>query len=47
MDARPDLSLAGVTGSIAALKDRTSSEMVAEMAPGARLLKSISNMPMA
>ena len=40
-------SLAGVTRSRAALKGRSSSEMVAEMAPGARFLKSISNMPMA
>ena len=46
MDARPDISLAGVTRSRAALKGRTSSEMVAEMAVGARLVKSISNMPM-
>ena len=43
----PDISLAGVTRSRAALKGRTSSEMVAEMAAGARLVKSISNMPMA
>jgi predicted dinucleotide-binding enzyme len=42
-----DISLAGVTRSRAALKGRTSSEMVAEMAVGARLVKSISNMPMA
>jgi 8-hydroxy-5-deazaflavin:NADPH oxidoreductase len=41
-----DLSLAGVTRSRAALKGRTPSEMVAEMAAGARLVKSISNMPM-
>ncbi|MEH1893520.1 MAG: NAD(P)-binding domain-containing protein [Nostoc sp.] len=47
MDAVPDISLAGVTRSRAALKGRTSSEMVAEMAVGARLVKSISNMPMA
>lgn len=47
MDAKPDVSLAGVTRSRAALKGQTSSEMVAEMAPGARLVKSISNMPMA
>lgn len=47
MDAKPDVSLEGVTRSIGALKGRTSSEMVAEMAPGARLVKSISNMPMA
>jgi predicted dinucleotide-binding enzyme len=47
MDAKPDISLKGVNRSIAALKGRTSSEMVAEMAPGSRLVKSISNMPMA
>jgi predicted dinucleotide-binding enzyme len=43
----PDISLAGVTRSRAALKGRTSSEIVAEMAIGARLVKSISNIPMA
>jgi predicted dinucleotide-binding enzyme len=43
----PDISLAGVTRSRAALMGRTSSEMVAEMAVGARLVKSISNIPMA
>ncbi len=43
----PDISLAGVTRSRAALKGRISSEIVAEMAVGARLVKSISNMPMA
>jgi predicted dinucleotide-binding enzyme len=47
MDPVPDISLAGVTRSRAALKGRTSSEIVAEMAVGARLVKSISNMPMA
>ena len=47
MDAKPDISLAGVTRSRAALKGRTSSEQVAEIAAGARLVKSISNMPMA
>ena len=46
MDPKPDTSLAGVTRSRAALKGRTSSELVAEMAVGARLVKSISNMPM-
>jgi predicted dinucleotide-binding enzyme len=46
MDPDPDVSLAGVTRSRTALKGRTSSEMVAEMAIGARLVKSISNMPM-
>jgi len=47
VDPKPDISLAGVTRSRAALKGRTSSELVAEMAPGVRLVKSISNMPMA
>jgi predicted dinucleotide-binding enzyme len=49
MDPKPDISLAGVTRSRAVLKltGRTSSELVAEMAVGARLVKSISNMPMA
>ena len=42
----PDISLAGVTRSRAALKGRTSSEIVAEKAVGARLVKSISNIPM-
>ena len=46
-DPKPDISLAGVTRSRAALKGRTSSEIIAEMAPGALLVKSISNMPMA
>lgn len=45
-DPVPDISLAGVTRSRAALKGRSSSERVAEMASGARLVKSISNMPM-
>src|SRR5580658_164735 len=45
--AKTDTSLEGVTRSIAALEGRTSSEMVAEMAPGSRLVKSISNIPMA
>jgi predicted dinucleotide-binding enzyme len=35
MDPKPDISLAGVTRSRAALKGRTSSEMVAKMAVGA------------
>jgi len=45
----PDISLEGVTKSRAALSKtgRTSSELVAEWAPGARVVKSISNMPMA
>jgi 8-hydroxy-5-deazaflavin:NADPH oxidoreductase len=49
VDPKPDISLEGVTRSRAALKSkgRTSSELVAEMAVGARLVKSISNMPMA
>ena len=42
----PDLSLAEVARSRAALKGRTSSEIVAEMAIGSRLVKSISNIPM-
>jgi predicted dinucleotide-binding enzyme len=46
MDSKPDISLEGVNRSIAALKGRTSSELVADMAAGARLVKSISNMPM-
>jgi 8-hydroxy-5-deazaflavin:NADPH oxidoreductase len=49
IDPKPDISLAGVTRSRAALeaKGRASSEIVAELAAGARLVKSISNMPMA
>jgi 8-hydroxy-5-deazaflavin:NADPH oxidoreductase len=47
MDAVPDISLAGVTRSRAALNGRSSSELVGKMAAGARLVKSISNMPMA
>ncbi len=49
MDPKPDISLEGVTRSRAALKSkgRASSELVAEMAVGARIVKSISNMPMA
>ena len=42
----PDTSLAGVTRSRAALAGRTSSEILAGWAPGARLVKSISNIPM-
>ena len=44
-----DVSLAGVTSSRAKLAEtgRTSSEWVAQWAPGARVVKSISNMPMA
>jgi predicted dinucleotide-binding enzyme len=44
---KPDISPKGVNRSIAALDGRTSSEIVAELAAGARLVKSISNMPMA
>jgi 8-hydroxy-5-deazaflavin:NADPH oxidoreductase len=47
MDAKPDISREGVRRSLAALNGRTSSEMVAGLAAGARLVKSISNMPMA
>jgi 8-hydroxy-5-deazaflavin:NADPH oxidoreductase len=47
MGEKPDISAAGVARSVAALEGRTSSETVAAMAPGARLVKSISNMPMA
>lgn len=43
----PDTSQEGVAKSVAALKGRTSSEKVAEMALGAKLVKSISNIPMA
>jgi 8-hydroxy-5-deazaflavin:NADPH oxidoreductase len=46
MDPVPNISLEGVTRSRAALKGRRSSEMVAEMAVGARLVKAFSNMPM-
>jgi len=46
MDPKPDISLEGVTRSRAALKGRTSSEIVAEKAVGGRLVKSISNIPM-
>ena len=42
----PDIGNAAVSKSQAALNGRTSSEIVAAMAPGARLVKSISNMPM-
>lgn len=46
VDLPPDISLAGVTRSRAALAGRTSSEILAEWVPGARLVKSISNIPM-
>src|SRR6202451_3127988 len=42
----PDISLAGVTRSRAALKGRTSSEIVAELAVGARLVQSVTNIAM-
>ncbi len=42
----PDMSSAGIVRSRAALGGRTSSEIVAELVPGARLVKSISNIPM-
>ena len=45
-DSPPDLSAASVARSRAALGGRTSSELLAEWVPGARLVKSISNMPM-
>lgn len=47
MGEKPDVSATAVARSVAALEGRTSSEIIAEMAPGARLVKSISNMPMA
>jgi len=48
MDAKADISLEGVARSRAALESngRGSSEQVAAMAAGARLVKSLSNMPM-
>ena len=48
LDYPPDISLAGVTRSRAALAKtgRTSSELVAGWAPGARVVKTISNVPM-
>lgn len=45
-DTHADFSAEGVTRSRAALGDRTSSEIVSELTPGARLVKSISNIPM-
>jgi len=47
MDAKPDISLEGVIRSRAALNGHASSQMVTELAVGARLVKSLSNMPMA
>ena len=46
IDSPPDISLEGVTRSRAALGDRTSSQILSEWVPGARLVKSISNVPM-
>ncbi len=46
MDSPPDLSPEGIARSRAALGGRTSSEILAEWVPGARLVKSISNIPM-
>lgn len=46
MDAEPDISLEGVTKSIAALDGKNSSRMVAEMAAGARIVKAFSNVAM-
>lgn len=45
-DSPPDLSAAGVARSRAALGGRTSSEILVEWVPGARVVKSISNIPM-
>ncbi len=49
IDVPADISLEGVTRSRAALAKtgRTSSELIAEWAPGARVVKSISTIPMA
>jgi 8-hydroxy-5-deazaflavin:NADPH oxidoreductase len=44
---KPDISRDGVNKSLIALDGRNSSEIVAELAVGARVVKSISNMPMA
>lgn len=44
---KPDISRDGVNKSLIALDRRNSSEMVAELAVGAKLVKAISNMPMA
>jgi 8-hydroxy-5-deazaflavin:NADPH oxidoreductase len=43
----PDMSVAGVARSKAALGGRTSSEVLAGWVPGARVVKAISNIPMA
>ena len=45
--AQPDISADGVARSVAALEGHNSSEKIAAMAPGARLVKAISTMPMA
>jgi predicted dinucleotide-binding enzyme len=45
--SKPDISRDGVNKSLTALDGRNSSAMVAELAVGARLVKAISNMPMA
>ena len=45
-DSPPDFSPAGIASSRAALAGRTSSEIVAGWTPGARVVKSISNIPM-
>ena len=47
MDVVPDISTAGVTKSIEALDGQNSSRIVERLAVGARVVKSISNMPMA
>lgn len=44
---KPDISADGVARSVAALKGHTSSETIAAMAPGAKVVKAISHMPMA
>jgi predicted dinucleotide-binding enzyme len=46
MGEQPTIGNAAVARSLDALKGRTSSEMVAELAPGAKLVKAISHMPM-
>jgi predicted dinucleotide-binding enzyme len=46
MGEQPSTGNAAVARSLDALKGRTSSEMVAEFAPGAKLVKAISHMPM-
>lgn len=44
--APPDFTPEGIARSIAALGDKTSTEIVAELAPGARIVKAFSNIPM-